>query len=169
MFVQIVPGLGSGSGFWGLGMGHGHGHGHGHRKRYSSIFQQFIALCYFAEQVFWSSVLPVSVSLSMYLCLWLCLYLWLCLCSLLLFVGTENWFPVSAQSQLHRWLYTLCPILSTLGVLIFPETITKYEGVRRDCVPFRSANKRLRLRQCQKRPHRDASSKFSHALCAFSP
>lgn len=88
--------------------------------------------------------------------------------SLLLFVGTENWFPVSAQSQLHRWLYTLCPILSTLGVLIFPETITKYEGVRRDYVPFRSAHKRLRLRQCQKRPHRDASSKFSHALCVRS-
>lgn len=68
VFVQIVPGLGSGSGFF-LGFGHGH------RKRYFGLFQQFIALCYFAEQVFWSSVLPVSVSvsLSMYLCLCLCL------------------------------------------------------------------------------------------------
>lgn len=33
----------------------GSGPGHGHRKRFSGIFQQFIALCYFAERVFWSA------------------------------------------------------------------------------------------------------------------
>lgn len=77
VFVQIVPDLGSGSG---LGFGFGFGPGHGHRKRYSGIFQQFIALCYFAEQVFWSSGL--AACLPAWLCMYmhLCLYLYLCLC-----------------------------------------------------------------------------------------
>lgn len=71
VFVQIVPDLGSGSG---LGFGFGFGPGHGHRKRYSGIFQQFIALCYFAEQVFWSSGLAACLPA------WLCIYMHLCLC-----------------------------------------------------------------------------------------
>lgn len=122
VFVQIVPDLGSGSG---LGFGFGFGPGHGHRKRYSGIFQQFIALCYFAEQVFWSSGLAACLPA------WLCMYiyasvfvsvsvsmlLWRCL--LALKTGSQ-----CLRNRDSTGDSTLCPILSTLGVLIFPETIT---------------------------------------------
>lgn len=102
VFVQIVPDLGSGSG---LEFGFGFGPGHGHRKRYSGIFQQFIALCYFAEQVFWSSGLAASACPPGCVCICICVCVCICVyVTLLLFVGTENWFPVSAQSRLHRWL-----------------------------------------------------------------
>lgn len=40
-------------------------------------------------------------------CVCICICVCVCICvyvTLTLFVGTENWFPVSAQSRLHRWL-----------------------------------------------------------------
>lgn len=122
VFVQIVPDLGSGSG---LGFGFGFGPGHGHRKRYSGIFQQFIALCYFAEQVFWSS------GLAAWLPAWLCMYIY---ASVFVSVSVSMllWRSLLALKTGSQCLRnrdstgdsTLCPILSTLGVLIFPETIT---------------------------------------------
>lgn len=122
VFVQIVPDLGSGSG---LGFGFGFGPGHGHRKRYSGIFQQFIALCYFAEQVFWSSGLAgclaarlaVYVYASVFVSVSVSMLLWRSL--LALKTGSQ-----CLRNRDSTGDSTLCPILSTLGVLIFPETIT---------------------------------------------
>lgn len=124
VFVQIVPDLGSGSGL-GFGFGFGPGHGHGHRKRYSGIFQQFIALCYFAEQVFWSSglagCLPARLAVYVYESVFVSVSVSMLLWRSLLALKTGSQCLRNRDSTGDS---TLCPILSTLGVLIFPETIT---------------------------------------------
>lgn len=112
VFVKIVPRLGSGFGF-------GFGPGHGHRKRYSGIFQQFIALCYFAEHVFWSSGLAVSVSVCASVFVSVSVSMLLGLSLLALKTGSQ-----CLRNRDSTGDSTLCSILSSLGVLIFPETIT---------------------------------------------